>query len=832
MNLSTDLVAFQDEAIEQARHRDVTLIIFLGTMSVIGVVVNSLLLDVYLHTRRKVLSTYFITAVAAIDLIISTVAMPLRILPTITAVPVYVCAFCLSLSYGCIGVSIMLFFCITFDRYQSVCLLQRPLITTQNLHFAGGWAFVSAVYAGIIAPIYLRGEITVLDDVSSIGNMSRETAREVTILMRPGYPCYSTSMLSHPRRVWDARYVIQFVFAICCGSLIVLVLVLYIMMFTKLRQKDQFRLQSLTLKGHKEAPRELTARPCCDIEGLQALAGANKFQESKSHDKNESLSGSGEIQFGTEETPQNPQYDENDESLHNQNTKISLQGHKEGALHCGKLFEINPNKSARRETENSSGAKNCICLTRSTSSMQPKEILKFRRRIRGKVEPLQDTGTSQSREMQSSPKQSPSDGITAQAIISSGTKPGGYQSKPQQIKVKKCHLLASLSRFRNRDDAVQLEHVGFDNFCSQLSSDTESIQSEPEPCHRNLNINFHGQRSHNSVPNRDDKNDEIDYNLPGESLNTAEVIPRLRSFSCSAAGDTNKHLGYSKLTSLKEMKRYGKSDTASEENLDRPLDIDRLKQCAIGKGQLSVGASPTKKSEEPSDSDRHGVSESSLSTFERKKNSRNSICVGIYNNSGNLRQPGRGADGINHTLSVTKTENDSFSTLTVTVQSKSHPNSSAEGTNTHKGKCRSGKEVGLNEGEPAKTKLIIFKEAPNAHTSVAPHHEDSKSHVTLRQHRYLHGCCCNFEFNLSTRVTARVGLLTLAYCLWWMPFYLTELGLVDYGTLMPEIFFMANVMNPLLHLITSQVFRRQVRARFKVYAAKLAARWSRKSSKA
>ncbi|RUS87589.1 hypothetical protein EGW08_004634 [Elysia chlorotica] len=537
MNLSLDLANSIQDAIDTAQQRDLTLVTFLASLSVIGVLVNSVLLDVYLHTRRKVLSTYFITAVVAIDLIISGVVMPLKIVLVVTRVSVELCAICLSLSYGCIGVSIMLFFCITFDRYQCVCLITRPLITTRNLHLVGSWAAFSALYAGLVAPIYLRGEITLLDDASADdntrngnGNGSQPLAlREVTLLMRPGYPCYTTTLLSHPRRVWDSRYTVQFVFAVCCSSLVLMVLVLYVLMFLRLRQKDQFRLQLITDK-RQGFPKELTARPCCDINDLPPLQ-------------------------------------------------------KLGAVRHDKMSEC------------------------------------------------------------------------------------------------------------------------------------QSTSDEFHPSSENT------------------ANDDVQ---PTKDI-----------------------------TSI-EQKHY------KHESTEADCLTTKHEDSTLNDGKQSSTYSPTE------------------------------------NNSA-------------FTVTNVKTMSVKSSTPVINPSQETHsPANQVQPSNTKSNP----KAVSLTKQNP------LVDSSDSSQTKQTRYGDTkTKTHRDSGQSRRS-GCCVQPQISLSTRVTARVGLLTLAYCLWWTPFYLSELGLVHYSALMPDIFFMANVMNPLLHLMTSQLFRHQVKARLKVYSARLTARCYPQSSKA
>ncbi|GFS01195.1 5-hydroxytryptamine receptor 2B [Elysia marginata] len=811
MNLSAGLETARQDAITNARQRDLTLVTFLVSLSVIGVVVNTILLDVYMHTKRKVLSTYFITAVAAIDLMISSFVIPLRILPVVAAVPMSVCAVCLSVSYGCTGVSIMLFFCITFDRYQAVCLLQRPLITTQNLHFPVIWAFVSAVYAGIIAPIYLKGEITVLDDVTNVTNVSEVISlRRVTLQMRPGFPCYSTAMLSYPRRVWDARFIIQFVFAVCCGSLILLVLVLYFLMFIKLRQKNQFRLQSLSYGTQGKSSRQLHARPCYHISGLPAHSTADNSQDPKSSDKDEGRSCSEELPSASEETLSFSKSGVARGKLFSENLRPGQHEKDNDVIKYEEQVKTNANVGTARQKGRNLIQPRFPGLGRSSSSLHPRELTKFRRWICVKVEPLQIQDANLPREIKISQKRSPFK-VLAKRV---GRKLERYYPESQLNKPnKRVTRFASLSCFKSNHEGYEVESISLDNFSTQVTSDTDSVHSEPETCQSRIS------RVHNLVVkpinnSADSKTDSSASNsrdrMDSSASNT--VLTRVRSLSCSAAIDTTKREHYGTLVQNKDSKEGKEFVTTNRTHLDVPPDLIRdvpnteIQSREINiSGKITRSSSPIQDNFEDSVNDKPTVRENSVSvSFETSVESSE-----IQGKSQNRHIP-------------------SSQDLSFQIR--------IENLNNSIGKIGSPKIINLSEKKmtlkcfkkkSAKTKVVAHEENSNS-----PQQEMGKGPVIRRSVEHWKGCWDRFGCNLSTKVTARVGLLTLAYCLWWLPFYLTELGLVNYDTLVPEMFFMANVMNPLLHLMTSQVFRHQVRARFKVYKAKLAARWNRNFSRA
>ncbi|KAK3802220.1 hypothetical protein RRG08_004510 [Elysia crispata] len=813
MNLSASLASSREKAVEDAQRRDVAMVTFMASLSIIGLLVNSLLLDVYLHTRRKVLSTYFITAVAAIDLIVSAVAMPLRILPVVTNVPVEVCALCLSVSYGCIGVSIMLFFCITFDRYQSVCLLQRPLITTQNLHFAGSWAFVSVVYAGIVAPLYLKGEITVLDEYRSNSNSNGETFREVTFLMRPDYSCYSTSLLSHPRRVWDARYIVQFIFAVCCGSLVVLVLALYVLMFIKLRQKDHFRLQSLSLRGQNEAPRELTARPCCDVDNFPAMT--KNLQQPLSSDKDYSHSATGELSLDSEEITPSPKSDL--EHLAGQKNKRRSSRQDNDTSHSAFLLKTIPNNKTARKTEDCHRGIHFTSLARSMSSVQMIDLKKFRRRIRHKVQPLQHPERDQPSESMSSPEQPLSNVVNGFAAKWAKEQSEKSPSKFSQIKIRNCYLSATLSFFGDSNHKCDLNTISSGNFRAEFTSDTDSICSEPETSRTTLNVNRQEDRSLNKNGNFIEKTPK-----------TIEIFERQRSLSCSSAGDTTKCRKDRRLTLIKDCKKHEDNVETNDKDPDKTLFEQ---QNASTNKKLAIKSRATAEQSSESFLTHHGFQKP---THSKRAIKENSLSESFETRNIRIEEQAKIESKISQNIGINVNGTSAFPILTISVQSEFYEglkSSNEQGVNSSAKNNLSRKEE-HDEIQPLKT---IFTEAmKGANVDHCISFQGKRNTRALRGPRQdpRQSCCSHFEFNLSTRVTARVGLLTLAYCMWWMPFYLTELGIVDYGTLMPEIFFMANVMNPLLHLMTSQIFRYQVRARLRVYMAKLAGLWSPNSSKA
>ncbi|KAK6177449.1 hypothetical protein SNE40_015546 [Patella caerulea] len=62
---------------------------------------------------------------------------------------------------------------------------------------------------------------------------------------------------------------------------------------------------------------------------------------------------------------------------------------------------------------------------------------------------------------------------------------------------------------------------------------------------------------------------------------------------------------------------------------------------------------------------------------------------------------------------------------------------------------------------------------------------------------------------LSTVISRRLFLVTLIYILTWMPFYLIEFNLLSYQEILHNIFFISNMINPIIYPATSKVFRSQ-----------------------
>ena len=814
MNLSVDLTAAVQRAVENAQRRDVTLVTFLTALSVIGVLVNSVLLDVYLHTRRRVVSTYFITAVATIDLLISGVVMPLRIVQVVTVIPPEVCAICLSLGYGCIGVSIMLFFCITFDRYQCVCLLQRPLITPQNLHLVGSWAAVSALYAGVVAPIYLRGEITVLDGVTNHGNASGHALRKVTLLMRPGHACYSTSLLSHPRRVWDERYIVQFVFAVCCSSLILLVLVLYVFMFLKLRQKDQFRLQFLSYQ--RNSPRELTARPCLDINDLPRLKSASNGQYLHESDRHSTSCALSSASKHSQPTLKSNTDKENDHPLGAKTDKLQP-GKK--LLSDDRALNVDSIQAVTKKTMPISQS-----LKRSVSCLYLRDLRKFRRRKCGTVEPLQCDKKAQEKGLQIKQNKG-SELKTCNRIIKCATKISAKKStevdhEPQKIKIIRNHPLATLSCFRNHHQKEELEYISLDAFSSKLASDTDSIQSEPELQSQRLNTKFIEEIRvcpNVGIPENVQKNSDYSILTAQPSSLPTEPIPRSRSSSCPDIGSSAKYSRFKNLVRTGEEENSCPSEAKTVKTLDSESCTAQDKAVQVKSNpEVNVSAKP--------------VSEilSKNCKFQYfTKQQKNDVPVNCEVSDSKIRKKLTSSNTCKNSLTL---EQEKMGVSASTLTKRQQTSKTAHNVvHLPKGTYLSDKNAA--ESKLVTTNLTVLRDGQNADSSKLAQLQGDQPRVREQQHKTPVGCCGFWACSLSTRVTARVGLLTLAYCLWWMPFYLTELGLVSYDTLMPEMFFMANVMNPLLHLMTSQVFRHQLRARFKVYKARFVARFHRQSSK-
>ncbi|RUS90958.1 hypothetical protein EGW08_001262 [Elysia chlorotica] len=591
--------------------------------------------------------------------------------------------------------------------------------------------------------------------------------------------CYSTSLLSHPLRVWDARYIVQFIFAMCCGSLIVLVLALYVVMFIKLRQKDHFRLQSMSQRGLRETPRELTARPCCDMGSIPALT--KRFQRRPSSDKDGSHSATGDLSLDSEDIVASLKGDSGYASEQNKTTDSQRQ--KNATSKSALFYKTNPYSMAAGAADGSHRGKHFAILARSVSSLQMMDLLKFRRRLRHKVQPLQHPGT----EKASKPLGSPRNKLTT-----------GYIS-------------ATFNCFGDINQDSDLDTGSSENVCTQFASDTDSICSEPETSRKTLDID----------PQKDKTLIKIikemeDNKFASRETITAELLERQRSFSCSSVTGAARRCKDRRSRIIKDHQTC--EEPVENRGLEKSLNDE---QVAVVSKNLTYESEITRESfvnghkSLYSDPPNDAVKQTSLSDSSGS-------------NSITNQQQASETSYMSQTIGVNVTDTSAIPILTITVQSKSYhgPHNSTEHcVNLSKTSQLSGVD-GLDAIQSLKTEITIAKDGPTAGDCDLSQHKKNTDRLTNRQHRGWWLYCAHHEWNLSTRVTARVGLLTLAYCMWWMPFYLTELGLVDYGTLMPEIFFMANVMNPLLHLLTSQIFRYQMRARLRAYMTRLSSLWS------
>ncbi|GFO13642.1 muscarinic acetylcholine receptor [Plakobranchus ocellatus] len=817
MNLSANLAAARADAVEIAQKRDITLLFFMGSLSVVGIVVNSLLLDVYLHTRRKVLSTYFISALAAMDLIISAVVIPLRMMLVLKAVPAVVCGLCLSVSYACSGVSIMLFFCITFDRYQAVCLLQRPLITHQTLHFVAGWAFVSAAYAGIIAPIYLKGEITVKDEWPNLtGNQSDLFVREVTFFMREGYPCYSTSMLSSSDRVWDARFNVQFGFAVCCGSLIVLVLVLYFFMFLTLRQKDQFRLQSMLSRPPRQATKELRARPCCDLESISAISVVKAVQGSNDDEENIEAGKSNNSLNSTEK-----HQSKNDSSTSTAKTGLETGSSKLSIIapRCRKQLDSNMNRTVKVDNNKNQEYLPAERMIMPSSYGQSIDLFKLRKRLNGKVEPLPEHKDGPMKEIIAGNNRPKENLCQRSAKI--------VLKKSIRTKGKHCRtslLATTLACFTNNAKSTKQGRVS-GQFDLQAEPSTDGTQSDPELscCHPNPT---HPASQQNSCEKIDNSSDNVENeNCSNESLNGFNISLRPRSYSCSAAEsrarntnrgrvfietNVNKKCEENVTTSAKSFEKpQNTTKDTKEENQTNP-NLKKIKKKSIELDEIDIKNKNTKHFKATIE---HSLS-LSFQTLDESSSDQGDMSGKSFYSNGSASE-----------IMTVKSP-----VLQVTIVSKSHQNSGDAGSKPCTAKSLEGFEQRMDGKETVhKTNSTDTRDCTDTVDTNMANRKGSRRLSISRRKCVLERVSTCFQWSLSIRVTARLCLLTLTYCLWWLPFYLTELGLVDYQTLMPEIMFMANVMNPLLHLLTSPIFRLQAKARIQVYLRLLASKCRPKS---
>ncbi|GFO13641.1 muscarinic acetylcholine receptor [Plakobranchus ocellatus] len=823
MNLSTSLAAARADAVEMAQQRDITLLFFMGFLSLVGIVVNSLLLDVYLHTRRKVLSTYFISALAAMDLIICVVVMPLRMMLVLKAVPAVVCGLCLSVSYACIGVSLMLFFCITFDRYQAVCLLQRPLITHQTLHFVAGWAFMSAAYAGIIAPIYLKGEITVKDEWPDLtGNQSDLFVREVTFLMREGYPCYITSMLSNSDRVWDARFIVQFGFAVCCGSLIVLVLVLYFFMFHTLRQKDQFRLQSTLSRPSRQATQELRARPCCDLESISAISVVKAPQESNDCYENVAAETSNDASSSSN-------YCKVSRNCHQNETVLTREKQKQKREF---LFPYSHRpRHLTVDYKDGNESKECLPLESTTvtgSSLQSIDLFKFRKRLVRKVGPIRDPQDWSMKE--ATAENNKNKGVISSEMCNTNLKSSSVTCKSELqtehnnynvSRGKKCNnriLGTTLACFRkNSKNTKQRRFSHQSNMNFELS--TDGPQSDPEPCCYNPNQPVVRRNSFETLGSESDNPE--DWSCFNKSSKVFDLISLEQgSFSSPTSEST------AKSTNSRELCIKSSNVKKKEEKLIIVRGPCKVAQnSTTGLSKITQDAARFKTSKGDSMKPRSG------GTDVRQSGHIKTLADPLFSvKFQTLRESSSDQDEPpNNVLHGTGRQFNAMAitpkVLTITIQTAPHTNScdailplaNSQSTNDEL-------QTTDNTDTIHDTNSELTKHSNNTVEANMATLQESQHLSLSRRKCVMEGKSTCFQWSLSIRVTARLCLLTLTYCLWWLPFYLTELGLVDYQTLMPEIMFMANVMNPLLHLLTSQMFRRQAKARINVYLRLLASR--------
>lgn len=794
MNISAELREFRERATDRAGAQDFQGALFMSVMASFGIVGNSILIDVYAHTKKKILYTYFILIQGIVDLNICAAILPLRVVILFIPVPVGVCGLYLSSAYASVSCSIYIFLLIAIDRYQSVCRLGKPLFTSDHLRRILLNMAISNIGMAVIAITYLRGDVDIVD-----GN------KTVSVMMREDFQCYVNAMLNHPQRKWDARYILHFTLLVMYTTYIIIVSCLYFRVFKTLKRVDDFRARSrrVAIGPWKEEhmselinnPTRLVARPCFHLH-VNSLAM--------------------------------PREDQNTQILPPIQTAPFVENNFSQVTNTIKKVARIPvvakyNKEEENQVENkieSNNDESNIYIDHSSD-------------IHYLSQESSDSSVNKSLSLEiSEPKLFEIDCCTEFQH-----KSYNKNTKPNIILVQAFHERSfDESRLMNTsevDRSLKAYNEIGDNLRQSSSLISENIHNPTLSTEiqdkysevRNLQLK---KQNHCIVSSKENNKEKIDtHNNLKESIN--ENISIVSLVNEKGNGNPSQTKSINKKISTKKKCIFRKKALTFKANEKRTAVLSKRqkkKKKSLEKNEVDLEISV--------------ISGDSIQTYadnfltdsnccdEETKTSTKYVTHESIKDDITIQVTNREDEKHRRNVWATKTSSHMYATNCMSFTTlKTSLSSMVNKATSFKDRplTESPHTMTINkDNSPSKTKIPLPKlnNSDSCHTKLDLTKDGYDKRGSIQQQQYVVRTPTYRPplSAMSVKIVSRLFLVTLFHYLCWLPFYLIEMGVVSYDAVLLNTFFIANIANPLIHFTTSGPFRREFVIRLKSLLAK------------